>query len=73
MSAPDEFAVWLFFPDESHICEQRGLGPKAAVELAKDFTERPAAKAGMISRIIITDDGDNTCFEWTFGKGVTFK
>jgi hypothetical protein len=71
--APDLFNVVLFFPDGSSHYEQRGLGPKEAVELAKQCTERPAARIGMIDRVIITDCGDCTNFEWCYGKGVTFK
>lgn len=69
----DLFNVVLFFPDGSHHYERRGLEAKEAVELAKQCTERPAAKIGMIERIIITDSGDCTNFEWTYGQGVTFK
>ncbi len=71
MSA-DEFSVWQFFPDDSGECIRRGVGAEEAVNTAKDFSERPAAKLGMIRRIIITDGGDYCCFEWKFGDGVTF-
>ena len=30
------------------------------------------AKSGKIQRITITE-GDHTVFEWTYGKGITFK
>ncbi len=69
----DEFSVWLFFPDGSYVPEKRWIGAEEAVKLAKSCTERPAAVAGFIPRIIITDGGDCTCFEWEHGKGVTFK
>lgn len=73
MSDRTEFSVALFFPDDTYIYEGRWLTAKGATELAYRCTRRPAALAGMIRRVIITDGGDNTCFEWTFGKGVTFK
>lgn len=66
------FSVWQFLKGGRHECVGRGLGAKAAVETAKAYTERPAAQIGVIERIIITDDGDHTVFEWRFGPGVTF-
>lgn len=70
--AEESFAVVLFFPDGSHVYERRNLDASAAVTLAKECSLRPAALAGLIPRIIITDDGDNTVFEWQAGKGVTW-
>jgi hypothetical protein len=67
----NEFSVALFFPD-SYRYEARHLDAEAAVMLARNCTERPAALAGWIKRVIITDADDYTCFEWTFGQGVTF-
>jgi hypothetical protein len=68
----DEFSVWIFFPDGSHVDEVRWVDAETAVRLAKEITERPAAEIGLIERVIITDGGDNTCFEWKHGQGVTF-
>lgn len=70
--AEESFNVVLFFPDGSHVYERRGLDASAAVNLAKECSQRPAALAGIITRIIITDDGDNTVFEWQSGTGVTW-
>jgi hypothetical protein len=68
----DEWSVWIFFPDGGHVAEAQWIGPEAAVKLAYELTRRPAARVGIIERVIITDGGDFTCFEWQFGKGVTF-
>jgi hypothetical protein len=68
----DTFAVWLFFPDGSHLCEGRGLDAREAVNLACDCTRRPAALLGIVERIIIVDAGDNTTFEWRYRQGVVF-
>lgn len=68
----NEFTVWIFFPDGTHIPEGEWLEAEEAARLAHDVTRRPAAKVGIISRVIITDGGDFTCFEWIHGKGVTF-
>lgn len=69
----NEFSVYQFFPDDS--CERVAswIGAEEAVKLAKQLSESVGARIGATRRIIITDGGDHTCFEWTFGKGVTFK
>jgi hypothetical protein len=68
----EEFSVWLFFPDDGYHCERALIGAEAAVKLAAECSRRPAAIAGFIRRIIITDGDDFTCFEWIFGEGVVF-
>jgi len=67
-----QFSVWLFFPDDIHEPELQWVDAKTAVERARSCALRPAAQAGIIRRIIITDGGDHTVFEWKFGEGVTF-
>ena len=66
------FNVMQFFPDESYEYVERGLRPEEAVNLAKRCTESGAARLGLVPRVIITDSGDHTCFEWRYGEGVTF-
>jgi hypothetical protein len=72
MSRREQYSVYLFFPDGSSHCEREFVSDKEAVELAAECSRRPAAIAGLIRRIIITDAGDDTVFEWKFGEGVTF-
>jgi hypothetical protein len=66
------FAVHLFFLFCSYHCEGAFLEAEAAATLAVECSRRPAAVAGFIRRIIITDGGDDTVFEWRYGEGVTF-
>jgi hypothetical protein len=68
----DTFAVWLFFSDGSRLCEGRGLDAREAVSLACACTRRPAALLGIVERVIIVDDGDNTTFEWRYRQGAVF-
>lgn len=68
-----EFSVCQFFADGTNEYIKRFCGPEEAVNTAKDFSTRPAAKIGIIQRLIITDGGDFCCFEWVYGKGMTFK
>lgn len=67
-----EFSVAQFFRDGSSEYVRRWVGPQEAVETLKDYSERPAAKIGMIVKLIITDSGDFTNMQWEFGKGVVF-
>jgi hypothetical protein len=67
-----DYGVWFFFPDGTAHNEAEALTGKEAVELAANCIGRPAALAGLIERIIITDRFDFCCFEWIFGRGVTY-
>jgi hypothetical protein len=66
------YVVYQFFLDDTYEKVGEGLDGKAAVERAKDFTQRPAATVGIIQRVIITNDGDQVVFEWQHGKGIVF-
>jgi hypothetical protein len=66
------FNVVIFFPDDSNEYVGRGLGAEPAVLMARDYACRPAAVAGFIKQIMITDMGDCCCFQWVHGKGVVF-
>jgi hypothetical protein len=67
-----EYSVWQFFPDDSYEPVLRRVDARTAVERAKRLTETVGARIGTTRRVIITDGGDCTCFEWKFGEGVTF-
>ena len=69
----ERFDVWQWFEDGYHERVGHSLGAKEAVERAHSYTTRPAARIGIIKRVTIVDNEDYTCFEWIFGKGVTFK
>ena len=70
----ETYDIWQWFPDGSHERVGTGLEAEAAVHLAHSYTTRPAAKIGIIQRVTIVDPADDaTVFEWTYGKGVTFK
>lgn len=66
------FAVWQFFRDGTHECVGRHLDAKAAVKKARDYCHSVGATVGTTVRVIITDDGDYTVFEWRRGRGVVF-
>jgi hypothetical protein len=67
-----EFSVYQFFEDgmSERVCT--GVDAKNAVEAAHHYCHCPAAKLGIVRRVIITDGGDCTTFEWKHGEGVTY-
>ena len=73
---PDEpietFNVVQFFPDDNYEYVARSLPLREAMYKVYDFINRPAALIGVIARVIITDAGDRTLFEWKFREGITF-
>ena len=66
------FNVVWFDPNEFYEYVGRNLEGLEAIKLAKSYTERPAALIGGIARVIVTDSGDITVFEWKHGIGITF-
>lgn len=68
-----EFSVYQFFPDDSYERVLSFVDGETAVRTAKQLSESVGARIGSTRRIIITDGGDCTCFEWKHGEGVTFK
>jgi hypothetical protein len=67
-----EFSVFTFFPDGSYEAQLRWVDAQTAVEYAHVQTLTVGARIGTTVRIIITDGGDFTVFEWRHGEGVTF-
>jgi hypothetical protein len=67
-----EFSVCQFFEDGSYEYVRRFVSAEEAMEAASHYTTSVGAKLGMTVRVIITDGGDYTNFEWQFGKGITF-
>ena len=72
MTTSYEFCVYQFFPDGSHERVRQYVTAEQAVEVAYSYSTRPAARIGIIQKVIITDGGDNTVFEWKFGEGVVY-
>lgn len=62
-----EFSVWVFLPDDWHFPVVRFTDAKRAVEMAG-----LASRFDYAERVIITDGGDDTVFEWRRGEGVTW-
>ena len=67
-----EFSVCQFFEDETYEYVRRYVSAEEAVNAAKHYITSVGARLGTTARVIITDSGDSICFEWQFGKGITF-
>jgi hypothetical protein len=67
-----EFSVCQFFEDGTHEYVRRFVTAEEAMKAFHFYTHNVASKIGTTKRVIITDGGDCCCFEWQFGKGVTF-
>jgi hypothetical protein len=69
----DRFSVCAFNVDGSHTyLEPRFVRAPEAVRMALSCIESASAQLGLTHRIIITDGGDDTTFEWEHGRGVIF-
>lgn len=66
------FNVVQFFADGSYEYVRERVGGEEAVKAAYHYCNSVGAKIGTTRRVIITDAGDCTNFEWQFGKSVTF-
>ena len=68
----NEYSVVQFFDNDTYEYVSRFVEAKEAVETAARCTRSVGAQTGVVTRVIITDGGDHTNFEWKFGKGITF-
>lgn len=67
-----EFSVCQFFPDGSYEYVRRFVDAEEAMKTAALYSTNVSAKMGMTKRVIITDGGDCTNWEWKFGEGVVY-
>lgn len=68
----NEFSVCQFFQDETYEYVRRFVSAEEAVTAAKHYCTSVGARLGTTVRVIITDGGDCTNFEWKFGEGVVY-
>jgi hypothetical protein len=68
MSERDKFSVWVFDGEARRLETRILLDIGTALGLAFELTDRPDAQ-----RIIITDSGDDTVWEWVYNKGITWQ
>jgi hypothetical protein len=64
----DEFSVFWWDAEGKQHDELRFVGAARAVKAMQRLTTGPAARFGMVKRVIITDGGDCCNFEWKDGR-----
>lgn len=69
---PHEFSVYWLDPEGTSNPEKRFVTAIEAMRCVADLILRPAAVAGIINRVVITDGGDCIVFEWLHGQGVVW-
>ena len=68
----NEFSVFWWDRDGGQHRELSFVEVLPAMKACKRLTQGPAAMMGIVERVIITDGGDFTCFEWIKDVGITF-
>ena len=70
----DEFSVCQFFADPNQPPEwvRCHVSAEEAVKAACHYTTSVGARFGFVERVIITDGGDCTVFDWRKGVGVVW-
>jgi hypothetical protein len=69
---PGEFSVYQFFRDESYEEVVRFTDAETATRIAKQLITSLGGRMGTTVRVIITDGGDFTNFEWQYEKGIVY-
>lgn len=70
--AEEKFDVYQFFTDDSREHVLSRVSAQEAVKKAYYLATSVGAKIGTTKRVIITDNGDMTAWEWIYGKGFVF-
>jgi len=72
LSTSTEYSVYQFFNTDEYEDVRRWVTLEAAMQAAVHYCTSVAARTGITTRVIITDGGDNTVFEWKFNEGITW-
>lgn len=69
---PELFSVYWWDATNGQHEELRFVPVEQAMRAVQRLTKGPASMFGMVKRVIITDAGDCTNFEWKHGEGVVY-
>lgn len=72
MTTQGEYSVCQFFASGGYEFARRFVGASEAFEVAMQLARSVGGQVGTTVRVIITDSGDHTVFEWVRGEGVVF-
>jgi hypothetical protein len=67
-----EFNVWAFFANGDSHQFAKEVDARTAVDTARRLIRSLGAQLGTTVKVIITDGGDCTNFEWAAGYGIVF-
>lgn len=70
--AEEKFNVYQFFTDDSNEEVLTRVSAREAVDKAYSLATSVGARIGTTKRVIITDSGDFTAWDWIYGKGLIF-
>jgi len=73
MADRQEFSVWEILTDGTHWPVERFVDAKRAVSMAHVLADSARGRPDQVARIIITDGGGHTVFEWKRGERVTIQ
>lgn len=68
----ERYNVCQFFEDGSYEYLGRALPAEVVVPMAVVACQSLGARLGTTKRVIITDEGDFTNWEWVHGKGIVY-
>ena len=68
----NQFSVYWWDREGNQHSEMRWVNVKQAVDAANRLANGPGNVIGIVERVIITNGGDDICFEWRLGEGVVF-
>ena len=66
------FSVYQFFVNGDYERVREWVPIEEAMAAARHYTSNVAVKMGITTRVIITNSGDCTVFEWKNGEGITW-
>jgi hypothetical protein len=72
MSERGHFSVCQFFANDAYEYVVRFVSAREAFDTAVALTRSVGARIGTTRRVIITNGGDDTCWDWLFGPGLIF-
>ena len=68
----NEFSVYQWFIDGQCEDVKRFVNGEEAVNTAIGLATSVGGRLGTTQRVMITDGGDQCCWEWTHGDGIVF-
>lgn len=68
----NQYSVYQFFEDGTYEKVREFVSAEEASKAAGHYCTSVAVKMGLVKRVIITDGGDSTCFEWIAGQGIIY-